>query len=97
MSAHPNTGSPAARPRSTQFAIHDEGGLKSPAEHQALAVCVVLKRPIDPSCTDFYGQSKTLPSIVTGDTPAPLVTSKMGNLQIATGAHVLSGYKVGPP
>lgn len=32
--------------------------------------------------------------IISGDTPAPLTTSKMGNLQAAVGANAPSGFKV---
>lgn len=38
-----------------------------------------------------------MPAINMNDAPAPLVTSKMGNLQAVTGALQLSGYKVRPP
>ena len=35
-----------------------------------------------------------MPAINLGDAPAPLVTSKMGNLQAVAGTLPLSGYKV---
>lgn len=44
--------------------------------------------------TDFRDQSTAMPAINSGDAPAPLITSKMGNLQAVAGTLPISGYKV---
>ena len=96
MSAVSSSGSPAAREKaSASFTIHDEtsssqekgNGLR---QVNSVSVCRTPNR-LELMLTYIQGSKH---AFVSSDSPSPLITSKLGNVQSQPGSRNASGYKV---